>query len=60
MAAALSGHTEVVKFLILEMHCEPTSRNANNNIAVHLVVIGKIGFHQIASPEASSRPLQHL
>ena len=42
MAAALSGHTEVVKFLILEMHCEPTSRNANNNIAVHLVVKGHL------------------
>ena len=27
---------EIVKFLTLEMHCDPTSRNAHNTTALHL------------------------
>ena len=37
--AALDGHVEVVKFLTLEMHCDPTSRNANSDTALHLAVV---------------------
>ena len=37
--AALGGHIDIVKFLTLEMNCDPTSRNAYNNTALHLAVV---------------------
>ena len=37
--AALGGHISIIKFLILEMHCEPTSRDANNDTALHLAAV---------------------
>ena len=36
--AVIDGHIEVVKFLTLEKHCEPTSRDENNHTALHLAV----------------------
>ena len=34
--AALGGHIELVKFLILRLHCDPISKNVNNDTALHL------------------------
>ena len=39
-AAALNGHIGVVKFLTVEMHCDPTSRDGNNDTVLHLGVLG--------------------
>ena len=36
--AALFDHKDIVKFLTLEMHCDSTSRNANNH-TVHLATM---------------------
>ena len=36
---ACKGHIDVVKFLTLEMHCDPISRNANSDTALHLAVM---------------------
>ena len=35
----LTHNIEIVKFLILEMHCDPTSRNAHNTTALHIAAI---------------------
>ena len=32
------GHKDIVKLLSLEMHCDSTSRNANNHTALHLAI----------------------
>ena len=36
---AQNGHIEVVKFLTLEMNCDPTCTNADNVSALHLAVV---------------------
>ena len=38
LAAAQIGHIDTIKFLTLETKCDPTSRNADNNTALHLAV----------------------
>ena len=37
--AAKYGHKEIVKFLTLEMHCDPTRRNAYNSTALQLAAM---------------------
>ena len=51
--AAGNGHEDIVKFLILEMHCDPTSRNANSDTALHLAAVnGNLDIVQFfISPE---------
>ena len=34
--AAQYGHIEVVKFLTIDMHCDPTSKNARKQTPLHL------------------------
>ena len=36
---AHSGCKDIIKFLTLEMHCDPTSRNGNSATALHLAVV---------------------
>ena len=35
--AARNDHIEIVKFLTIEMHCDPTSRNADNDTALAIM-----------------------
>jgi len=37
--AAEEGHIEIVKFLTMEKHCDPMSRNIHNNTALHCAVL---------------------
>ena len=36
--APLGGHINIIKFLIVEMHCDPISRTSDNFTALHLAV----------------------
>ena len=46
--AVVGDHIEVVKFLTLETHCEPTSRDEDNDTALHLAVMnGHLGLSSI-------------
>ena len=36
--AALGNHINIIKFLIVEMHCDPISKTSDNFTALHLAV----------------------
>ena len=44
--AALGGHMEVVKFLILKVNCDPKSRNSANATPLHAAINGHLNVTQ--------------
>ena len=59
--AALGGYAEVVKFLILEIHCDPMSRSNNNSAALHLSILsGNSGLLQFFIADLNCDPKDKL